>query len=125
MGPDLSLQTAASPLLTVYLSGLPVTPSLRGGRGQWPAVPECLRINASFPACSALKTPGALFPSQACPSASGRTGPGTFHQFRLLPGSSSALTSALAYRLLGGECQLHGAFLVPAKYQAQCCGSST
>lgn len=102
------------PLLTVYLRVFLSPASLREAECQWPG---CARvyfsvINASFPACSALKPRELCFPESGLSfRIRENRPPGTFHQFRLLPVQFLCPNISVAYRLLGGECQLHGAFL--------------
>lgn len=69
-------------------------------------------INASFPACGALKPRELCFPESGLSfRIRENRPPGTFHQFRLLPMQFLCPNVSVAYRLLGGECQAHGAFL--------------
>ena len=102
------------PLLTVYLRVFLSPASLREGECQWPG---CARvyfsvINASFPACGALKPRELCFPESGLSfRIRENRPPGTFHQFRLLPVQFLCPNVSVAYRLLGGECQPHGAFL--------------
>ncbi|KAB0354010.1 hypothetical protein FD755_023297 [Muntiacus reevesi] len=102
----LNIRNGGFPLLTIYLRVFLSPTSLREGKCQWPG---CARvyfsiINASFPACGALK------PCELCFPESGLSfrirenrPPGTFHQFRLLPVQFLCPNVSVAYRLLGGE----------------------
>lgn len=102
------------PLLTVYLQVFLSPTSLREGECQWPG---CARvyfsiINASFPACGALKPRDLCFPEMGLSfRIRENRPPGTFHQFRLLPVQFLCPNVSAAYRLLGGECPPRGAFL--------------
>uniref|UniRef100_A0A8D1PMG3 Proto-oncogene tyrosine-protein kinase receptor Ret n=1 Tax=Sus scrofa TaxID=9823 RepID=A0A8D1PMG3_PIG len=104
----LSIRNGGFPLLTVYLQVFLSPASLRESECQWPG---CARvyfsfINASFPACGALKPRDLCFP-EASLSFRIRENrpPGTFHQFRLLPVQFLCPNVSVAYSLLGGESQ--------------------
>uniref|UniRef100_A0A452FIE1 Proto-oncogene tyrosine-protein kinase receptor Ret n=1 Tax=Capra hircus TaxID=9925 RepID=A0A452FIE1_CAPHI len=102
----LNIRNGGFPLLTVYLRVFLSPASLREAECQWPG---CARvyfsvINASFPACSALKPRELCFPESGLSfRIRENRPPGTFHQFRLLPVQFLCPNISMAYRLLGGE----------------------
>ncbi|XP_043782949.1 proto-oncogene tyrosine-protein kinase receptor Ret isoform X3 [Cervus elaphus] len=102
----LNIRNGGFPLLTVYLRVFLSPTSLREGECQWPG---CARvyfsiINASFPACGALKPRELCFPESGLSfRIRENRPPGTFHQFRLLPVQFLCPNVSVAYRLLGGE----------------------
>ncbi|KAB0403866.1 hypothetical protein E2I00_001742, partial [Balaenoptera physalus] len=91
-------QPAGMPLLYVH--------ALQDVPEEWPG---CARvyfslINASFPACGALKPRELCFPETGLSfRIRENRPPGTFHQFRLLPVQFLCPNVSVAYRLLGGE----------------------
>ncbi|ELR48691.1 Proto-oncogene tyrosine-protein kinase receptor Ret [Bos mutus] len=102
----LNIRNGGFPLLTVYLRVFLSPASVREGECQWPG---CARvyfsvINASFPACGALKPRELCFPESGLSfRIRENRPPGTFHQFRLLPVQFLCPNVSVAYRLLGGE----------------------
>ncbi|XP_065778297.1 proto-oncogene tyrosine-protein kinase receptor Ret isoform X3 [Muntiacus reevesi] len=102
----LNIRNGGFPLLTIYLRVFLSPTSLREGECQWPG---CARvyfsiINASFPACGALKPRELCFPESGLSfRIRENRPPGTFHQFRLLPMQFLCPNVSVAYRLLGGE----------------------
>ncbi|XP_043753903.1 LOW QUALITY PROTEIN: proto-oncogene tyrosine-protein kinase receptor Ret-like [Cervus elaphus] len=102
----LNICNGGFPLLTIYLRVFLSPTSLREGECQWPG---CARvyfsiINASFPACGALKPRELCFPESGLSfRIRENRPPGTFHQFRLLPVQFLCPNVSVAYRLLGGE----------------------